>query len=207
MSSEVFLQQLSPEILEKIKQGEVFFNLFWGAGDIENPENWEEEIEEKFFLSDNDRLRISRESSADIASILAERKKYESPDLGVDWSTIHDFLTGEEGSFDVPYLVSEMDVDGSNVVLVNAFFGANKIRYDGTVNYLTPEQVRQVADVLAEIANNVDERLVLLGLDWYLEDLTDDDGNCWFGDYFQGFVNYYNDAAANNNAMLMVGSF
>ncbi|MDX2245118.1 MAG: DUF1877 family protein [Leptolyngbyaceae cyanobacterium bins.302] len=207
MSSEVFLQQLSPEILKKIEQGEVFFNLFWGAKDIENPENWEEEIEEQFVLSDNDRLRISRESSADIASILAERKKYESPDLGVDWNTIHDFLTGEEGSFDVPYLISEMEIDGSNVVLVNAFFGANKMRYDSTVNYLTSEQVRQVADVLTKILSNFEERLSLLGLDWYLEDLTDDDGTCWFGDYFQNFVNYYNDAAANNNAMLMVGSF
>jgi Domain of unknown function (DUF1877) len=100
-----------------------------------------------------------------------------------------------------------MDVDGSSVMLVNAFFGINKMQYDNSVSYLTEEQVKQVAGVLTEIVNDVNQRLELLGLDWYLEDLTNDDGTCWFNDYFQELVNYYNGAAISNNAMLIVGLF
>jgi hypothetical protein len=78
MSTQVYLQQLSSEVLTYLQQGERFANIFWDASYIDEGADLGsvEEIEERFNLTAGDKLKIQHHN-INLETIVAEANKPE----------------------------------------------------------------------------------------------------------------------------------
>jgi hypothetical protein len=197
MSVQVYLKQLSPQVLEYIQQGENFFRILWNADNVVSPNNTEE-IEARLKLSDGDRLKIHR-NQINLVQILEDGKRNSLLDLGNGWRELHDFLNYE--TEEVAYLTAEKFVKGNNLVCVNAVLGATKFKYNDFHRFLTANEVVQVSTLLSKISKNLKERLELLDVD--LDEFVDE-VEIGFEQFFQNFVDYYVSASSRGNAMLIV---
>jgi len=119
--------------------------------------------------------------------------------LGKDWHVLHYALnrTAEGGEGPLAFAVF-----GDQ-----AFQEMDGVDY-GPVRYLTPEQVQNVSDALQEVdpssllskLNYVDAKKKRIYLDHTLDDL---DNWSYLPELFMEFRNFYSDAAASGNGMLM----
>jgi hypothetical protein len=120
----------------------------------------------------------------------------DSGELNLDkaWHGIHFLLTGR--------------IDEAPPPLGNAILGGTEIGEDlgyGPARYLTPEQVREVAQALAaitreEFARRLDPQRIRQAGVYALEGETTAE---YCVEYFEKVVAYYRDAASKGNAMLL----
>ncbi|HAX78933.1 MAG TPA: hypothetical protein DCY88_24680 [Cyanobacteria bacterium UBA11372] len=184
--------QVSPYILEKVKEYPDILTLLSWSEHISEPHGWLRELIEKF----ND----------DISLIIAEGKT-EFLDLVTGWHSMHWFFTGESEEYNLPFIVSEIP-NRNEPLLVNAVLGGTRIKADFDLRYFTPDEVKQVAKALSIIAKeeNFVERWKKLKQPprtsriyfWYIEDDWDEN----FID-FTNFVEYYKNASERGNAILI----
>ena len=192
MSLQGKVRQVSPYVLENVKEYPDIMTLLSLSEDISDPNDWLIELIEKI----ND----------DITLILAEGKT-EFFDLVTGWHSMHWFLTGESEEYNLPFIVNE-STNGYEPLLVNAVLGGTRIKADFDLRYFTPDEVKQVAKALSRIARqeNFAERWKKLKQPprtsriylWYTEDDRDEN----FID-FTNFVDYYKNASERGNAILI----
>lgn len=209
-------KQVSPYLLEKLKEHldfvELFFNAqylpdspFWQKFTI-NPDDpddgsWFDEFTlfaaETLEKLKQDNPEEFEKLKVDIPLILTEGKdKY--LDIDKTWSTIHFILTGYDYSFIPPFLIGENEED--RLPCINAVLSGTEIEYDaayGKVRYLSANEVKQIADALTTFTQaNISQRLKLRGCKEKSYDYV-------FEYTYNPLVRYYQDAAQKGNAMFL----
>lgn len=116
--------------------------------------------------------------------------------LEKSWHVLHYLLTGKADEAEAP--------------LGNALLGGNEIGDDlgyGPARFLTPEQVREVATALAKISKEDLHRRfnleAMIAANIYPCKPNGEDELELAQHYFEHLSNYYSDAAATGNAMLL----
>lgn len=216
MGIEATFKQVSPYLLEKLKEHPDFAELFFHAKYLPDSHFWQEftinpddpkDVEwfDEFTNLAEETLQKLKEQKpeefkklkADISVILEEGKaKYFDADK--TWREIHFLLTGYDYSVRLNFLVGENEED--RLPSINAVLSGNEIEHEATydlVRYLTADEVKQVAEALSKYSRAmIKERLKFR--EWQ-EDYFD-----YLFDYkYDGFVEYYQDAAEKGNAMFL----
>jgi hypothetical protein len=215
MGIQAKFKQVSPYLLEKLKEHPDFAEVFFYAEllpdsdlwreypiDLNNPNevadyedftNWvgetlqrlEEEKPEEF-----EKMKI------EIPLIIAEGKALPL-DIGKSWRELHFVLTGEDYSIPLPFLISENKED--NLPSINTIWGGKEIEYNfdyGLLRYLTFDEVKQVAEALSKFSfAQFRERLIRVGKEDFFDYL--------FEDTYNPLVKYYQDAAEKGKAMFL----
>lgn len=210
------LKQVSPYLLEKLKEypdfADLFFNAkylpdscFWQEFTI-NPDDpddveWFEEFS-NFAAETIEKLKQDKPKEFellrdDIPLILHEGKgKY--LDLDKTWRAIHLLLTGYDESICPEFLVGVNQEDC--LPSINAILSGLEIKYDmvyGYVRYLTVMEVKQIAEALSVFTHaHIKTRLELRG--WKMEDY-----HYLFEYTYYPLIAYYQDAAEKSNAMFL----
>lgn len=209
-------KQVSPYLLEKLKEHPDFAGLFFDAKYLPDSPFWQEftinpedpdDVEwydefTNFAAERLDKLKLEKPEEfeklkADIPLIIEEGKaKY--LDIDKTWYTIHFVLTGEDSSVCPPFLIGDNKED--RLPSINAVLGGTEIEHEATyglVRYLSVDEVKQVAEALSNFTYAmIRERLKLRGWE---EDIFES-----LLDYtYNPLVMYYQDAAEKENAMLL----
>ncbi|GAX41733.1 hypothetical protein NIES4075_27300 [Tolypothrix sp. NIES-4075] len=214
------LKQVSPYLLEKLKEYPDFVELFLDAKYLPDSPFWHEftinpddsddvewfneftnlaaETLERLIKEKPDEFEKLKE---DIPLIIAEGKaKY--LDIDKTWRPMIFLLTGydfyDEYVHQMGLIVSKNQQD--NLPLINAVFGGKGIEYyagDMPLLYLTADEVKKIAEALSKFTQSmIRERLKFKGLK---EDSYDH-----LLDYtYNSLVRYYQDAAEKGNAMFL----
>lgn len=210
------LKQVSPYLLEKLKEYPDWMELFFSAQYLGDSPFWQEVTINPDNPIDVDWFN----ESINLAAEVLERLKTEKPeefekikdtiplildegksaylDMKKAWHDLHFVLTGKDTSVPLPFLMGENDED--HLPAINAVRGGAEIEYDvcyGYVRYLTPDEVKQVAEALSKFSYaQVRKRLEIRGRQE--EHFAD-----FFNYYYEPLVRYYQDAAAKGNAMFL----
>ncbi|MCL1468487.1 DUF1877 family protein [Argonema galeatum] len=216
MGIEAEFKQVSPYLLEKLKEHPDFAELFFDAQYLPESPFWQQftinlnDPDDVVFLDEFTNLALEtfnklrenkqeefKKQKTDISQIIEEGKA-EYLDIDKTWRMIHFVLTGEDDSFVPPFLIGENNED--RLPSINAILGGTEIEHEATyglVRYLTVDEVKQVADALSKFSYTmIRERLKLRG--WkeksfdHLFDYT-----------YNPLVRYYQDAAEKGNAMFL----
>jgi hypothetical protein len=216
MGIEAECKQVSPYLLEKLKEypdfAELFFNSqylpdspFWQEYTInpDNPDDIEYFNEFTNFVTETlEKLKENKPEEfkkleADIPRIIEEGKG-EYFDLDWTWRSVHFLLTGEDESVQPPFLVGENDED--HLPSINAVMAGREIEHEATyglVRYLTADEVQQVAKALSKLSHTqMRER-------WKLRGWKEDSFDYLIEYKYKAFVRYYQDAAAKGSAMFL----
>ncbi len=219
MGIEAYFKQVSPYLLEKFQKYPDFIELFENAQYLPDSSYWQQ-----FNLDLNDsgdyewfneatnyvpetleKLRLKKTEDfkkleSDIPLILAEGKKYIEFNLEKRWRILHFILTGYDESILLPFLIGNNEKD--NLPAINVIFGGKIIDYKTNYElpqYLTADEVKQVAQALSNFSyNQFHQRLKLKNLK--------DDFDIAFDilyDIYKQLLNYYQDAASEQNAMFL----
>lgn len=154
MTIDAHFNEISPEILEKLKENPQLVKAYFSWEQFFNSEEWQEfcsshAIEEIQTLKKYIELIIEEaESSAYNHSYIQSRSH---------WHGISFILTGYCREYEIPFLVKE-NPEGDKLPFINAVFGGTKIGDTGcglgydAIRYLTREEVKQVAEALSKIS-------------------------------------------------------
>lgn len=225
MGIEGNLKQISPYLLEKLKKYPDFITVFDYAEWLPESNLWQKyqcldippDVLDLFDEVENAAIEVLQELEQkkpedyerikpDIPLILEEGK---TPGLELDkaWHTVSFLLTGYEQMGIIPFLVGENRDD--NLPSVNAIQCGTETECEATYGfyrYLTPNEVKEVADALANISEtNLRDRYdrgFRKKPDIYSTEWTDE-GFQFALEYCKKVVNYYKDAAQKENAMLV----
>lgn len=218
------LHQLSPYVLENIKEYPLIIDILIAAEDISRSSDIYQatreifiEAEENCHLSDRDQedgkyfiSNIFEKIRDDISLILADGNN-ETFFLGRSWEIIHYFIAGElENDFS---LISKKEVKGNHLLLVNPVWGGTEIESEDYAfdRYLTADEVKQIAEALLSISKqDFRERLKIINrlavkqskARSYFYNL-DAQKESYFWSFYSQFLDYYQDAAKKGNAMLI----
>lgn len=199
---EMSLYQVSPFVLTKIQQYPVLKTLLPVADEISDPNHWRTL---EFYLTPD----VIAQVQEDIPVIL-ESGSYGYFELGNIWYLLHWFLTGDSEKFiHLKYLIENSN--DSNLLLVNAVSGGTFID-EGLLTdcqYFEAETVIQLAEALTKISKqDFRDRWDKLPLppdtslvyDWYHH--IDDEDFQDFQGLFSELVDYFQEAAAEGNAII-----
>jgi hypothetical protein len=200
MSTQVSLKQVSPQILEHLHKGEIFWQVYWYGKNVQDKHAQNlEEIYKKFEISQENRRRAEH-YHVDFVALVKASKELPDFDLGNAWYELHQFLCDD--TKDVSYLTQEKSLQGKPYICVNAVLGAlQQFKYEGYYRFLTSAQVAEVATLLPPIFDGWRERSSFLDLE--LQEFTDDEGED-FETFFRQFVAYCVSAAAQGHGMLIM---
>lgn len=216
MGIEAEFKQVSPYLLEKLREypdyGDVFFDAryladspFWQDFTIDpndpNDVEWYDEatsyVSEKLEKLKQENPQRFEKISSDIPLIIEEGKS-NYLDIEKTWYMIHFVLTGEKFPLCPPFLIGENNED--RLPSINAVLGGTEIEIEATyglVRYLTDDDVKKVADALAKFSySTIRERLKFNGCE-------EDSFDHLFDRTYNPLVKYYKDAAERGNAMFL----
>lgn len=154
MTIDAHFNEISPEILEKLIENtqlvEAYFN--W---DMFFESHYWQEFCSSHASEEIQNLKKDIELIIDDAESAAYNYSYiQSRSI---WHGISFILTGYCREYEIPFLVKE-NSEGDKLPFVNAVFGGTKIGDTGcglgydAIRYLTPEEVKQVAEALSKIS-------------------------------------------------------
>lgn len=219
------LKQISPYLLEKLKKYPDFITVFdyaerlpesnyWQKYQNANIPAWLTDIiaeQKKLALDTLEELKHAKPEEyksiePDIPTIL-EEGKLERLDLDKAWHTVSFLLTGYQEMSIMPFLVSINDSD--NLPSVNTVLCGMETKCHATYGfyrYLMPDEVKQVSEALL----NVSEENIRIRFDRGVKTKIDVYATGWDEDDFEfgledcdRLINYYQDAAKKENAMLI----
>ncbi len=212
-------KQVSPYLLEKIKEYPDLIALFIDAKYLSDSPFWqeltinpddEEDMERfnemtNYFSETLEKLQKNRvneyeQFKENIPRIISEGKL---PYLDIDkkWRLFSFLLTGYDytESVNIPILIGINEKD--NMPLINAVLSGEGIKYyecDFPIFYLNPDEVQQIAKSLSKFPRScITERLKLK--DWQEADYI-----LYHEDTYNLLVQYYCDAANNGNAIFLI---
>ncbi|BBD58915.1 hypothetical protein NIES2109_16940 [Nostoc sp. HK-01] len=220
MGTTLELKQVSPYLLEKIKNYSELAGIFLDAQYLEDSPFWEEftidpnDIDDVEWFNEAtnylqerlDKLVTHKpekfgKMKDDIPLIINEGKsKY--LDLDKTWQPINFLLTGYE-FYDEEFHLSKLVVSenlADNLPLIRAVSPSQGIEYDGgdyPLYYFSVDEVQQIAKALSDFSmDEIRQRLKFRGL-------PEDSYNHLFDYTYNPLVKYYQDAAAKGNAMFL----
>lgn len=178
MSSDAYLNQISPYLLERFKAYPLLVDLFCNAWQLKKQiksgtepliavQNLQDEYidlmqgQREFYLPSTDLDTIK----TDIPLILAE-SRFPTFSLGTrsavggGWESLHIFLAGTHESS--PIFLTRRDEIGSRYLFVNLIGGGREIGNDlgyGKPRFFTPEEVQEISKALkSTVQDNVQRR-------------------------------------------------
>lgn len=216
MGIEAQFKQVSPYLLEKLKEHPDFAEVFFYAELLPDSDHWREYpidlndpnevadyedftnwVEETLQKLEEEKPEEFEKMEIEIPLIIAEGKALPL-NIGKRWRELHFVLTGEDDSIPLPFLISENKED--NLPSINTIWGGTEIEYNfdyGLLRYLTDDEVKQVAEALSKFSPEmIGERFKLRG---WKEDFFD----YLFQYTYNPLVKYYQDAAEKGNAMFL----
>ena len=219
MAIEAYFKQVPSYLLEKFLKYPNFIELFENAQYLSDSSYWQQfnldlndSVDYEWFNEATnyvaetlEKLRLKKPEDfkkleSDIPLILAEGKKYIEFYLDKRWRILHFLLTGYDESIVLPFLIGNNEKD--NLPAINVIFGGKTIDYKidyELPQYLTADEVKQVAQALSNFSHNqFHQRLKLKNL----KDDFDIAFNILY-DIYKQVLNYYQDAASQQNAMFL----
>jgi hypothetical protein len=209
-------KQVSPYLLQSLKEYPDFAELFFNAKYLPDSEFWQEVT---INPNDPDDVEWFNELSNSAVETLEKLKKekphgFENPRLDIlsiifegktkclnidkTWNRLHFFFTGCEYPVRPDFLVGKNEED--HLPSINAVLGGLEINYSATYNlvrYLTDSEIAQVVEALYTLSHSqIRERLRFKG--W-----EEDKFEYLFNYTYEPLVNYYKDAAERGNAMFL----
>lgn len=212
-------KQVSPYLLNRLKEFPDFTELFLDAKYLPDSLFWEEftinqddvgdvgDVEwfneaTNYYTDTLEKLKTDKPQEfekikEDIYLIKNEGKEFYL-DIDKIWEFIHFLLTGYEFDVKIPFLIGKNSNDG--LPLINAIFGAKSLGYDGSdfgLIYFTDKEVQEIAQALSDFSyDHMREKLRFNGLekenyDYFLNDIYDK------------ILKYYQDVAQKGNAMFL----
>ncbi|MCL1472613.1 DUF1877 family protein [Argonema antarcticum] len=154
MTIDAHFRQISPSLLNELKESEQIVKVFVYGGWNSDSDEWikfrssctPEEFES--FEKDADLIMAEYEANIDTYIYIQSRR---------NWHGLSFILTGYCREYELPFLVKQ-NPDGDKLPLVNAIFGGTKIGDTGfgigydAIRYLTPDEVKEVAEALSKIS-------------------------------------------------------
>lgn len=212
------LKQVSPYVLEKIKNHPDLAGLFLDAQYLEDSPFWQEFtvierdeidwfheainfVQERLDKLKKDKPEEVEKINDDIPLIINEGKR-EYLDLDKMWRSINFLLTGYDFSDQALYLsklvVSQNPED--NLPLIRAVIGSNGIEhdeYDYPLLYFSDDEVKKIANALSSFSiETIRKRLQFRGLE-------EDSYHHLYEYAYNPLVRYYQDAAEKGNTMFL----
>jgi Domain of unknown function (DUF1877) len=209
-------KQVSPYLLNKLKDYPDFTGLFLDAKYLPDSPFWEEfkpfdaDDTEWFDEATNYYIetleQLIRDKPQEFEKIKEELHLIESEGKGVyldinkTWKFMHFLLTGYEYDidFEIPFLIGNNLNDG--LPIINAILGGKSLEYyenDFGIIYFTNKEVQEISQALSEFSHTyMRERLRFNGLE-------EENYSYFLNDTYDKLLKYYQDAAQKGNAMVL----
>lgn len=215
MGIEAKFKQVSPYLLEKLKEHPDFAAVFFYAQLLPDSDYWREYpidpnnpadvadfeeftncVAETLQKLQEEKPEEFEKMKAEIPLLIAEGKALPL-DIGKKWRELQFAFTGEDYSVRPTFLIDKND-DG--LPSINVVMGGTEIGYHteyGLLRYFTADEVKQVASALSRFSHAmIRERLKVIK--W-----EEDSVNLFFEYMYNPLVRYYEDAAEKGNAMFL----
>jgi hypothetical protein len=215
VSVEGYLEQMPPQVLEQLRQSRYSsefiakLELYNAAKEISEPEKWESELQKD--SSFREYIPVLKSSQADVISIIQSTqaliKSAQVPelDLGRQWQDILSFLTGEFYPENLSYNLSERDMNGISIALINAV-GGQRFKYNRDMYeaFIDEADVARIATALNLISENFSSqwsfRWEHLVPEMTAFGETDEDE---FAELFRELLDFYQDSALQGSAVFV----
>lgn len=212
MGIEAEFKQVSPYLLEKLKEYPDFVELFFDSRYLPDSPFWQEFTYDLEDPNDEELSNLASEALEKLKQnkreeyetlkndipLIIEEGKAEYLDIDKTWYWIHFLLTGYDYSVRPSFIIGENEED--NLPSINAVLGGKEIDYAqtyGLVRYFTAEEVKQIAEALTHFScEMVKERIRLQGR-------KEEDFNELFDYTYNPFIKYYQEAGEKGNAMFL----